>query len=199
MTDLESAARAFHARDGRAAAGGGRHPGWGTANRVVPLGDAYLELVAVVDPDEARRSPFGRWVAASSGSLVPLGWAVRTDRIDDLSHRLALDVADGSRVTTDGDVVRWRLAGVERAAAEPTLPFFIEWRRGTPHPGQAVANHPAGRARIESLELAGDEGRLTEWLGPHEMPVSVQLGDPAVRRVVVSTESGTAVVAASAD
>jgi hypothetical protein len=26
--------------------------------------------------------------------------------------------------------VRWRLTGVEQAAAEPSLPFFIEWGRG---------------------------------------------------------------------
>ena len=198
MTDLESASQQLHARYGLATAGGGRHPGWGTANRVVPLGDAYLELVAVVDPDEARGSSFGRWVAASAGALVPLGWAVRTGRIDDVGRRLALDVADGSRVTPDGAVVRWRLAGVERAAAEPSLPFFIEWGRGTPHPAQLTADHPAGRARIESVELEGDEGRLTDWLGPQDLPMTVRPGEPAVRRIVLSTESGPAVLTAQA-
>ena len=41
---------------------GGRHPGWGTANWIVPLGDAYIELIAVVDEEEARTSTFGRWI-----------------------------------------------------------------------------------------------------------------------------------------
>ena len=50
---------------------GGRHPGWGTANRIVPLGDTYIELVTVVDEAEAAQSPFGRWVASAPDG--PLG------------------------------------------------------------------------------------------------------------------------------
>ena len=38
---------------------GGRHPGWGTANRIVPLGHAYLELVSILDEDEAPSSRTG--------------------------------------------------------------------------------------------------------------------------------------------
>ena len=71
-----------HARDRSAARPGldrGRPPpGWGTANRIVPLGEAYLELVTVVDDPEAAQSPFGRWVAEAGPTLAePLGWAVR--------------------------------------------------------------------------------------------------------------------------
>jgi hypothetical protein len=32
-------------------------------------------------------------------------------------------------------------AGVEQAAAEPCLPFFIEWGKETPFPGQAPVSH----------------------------------------------------------
>jgi hypothetical protein len=71
--------------------------GWGTANRIVPLGDTYLELVAVVDQAEAKRSAFGSWVAAASGAVArPLGWAVRTDALDEVASRLELSVATGS-------------------------------------------------------------------------------------------------------
>ncbi|HEY8778025.1 MAG TPA: VOC family protein [Gaiellaceae bacterium] len=62
--DLAAAAHEFEVEHGLASIEGGRHPGWGTANRIVPLGKSYLELVAVVDQDEAARSDFGRWVAA---------------------------------------------------------------------------------------------------------------------------------------
>jgi hypothetical protein len=41
-------------RYGLASIEGGRHPGWGTANRIIPLGDAYIELVTVVDDEEAQ-------------------------------------------------------------------------------------------------------------------------------------------------
>ena len=49
VTELESAGEAFEERFGLASVEGGRHPAWGTANRIVPLGSSYLELVGVVD------------------------------------------------------------------------------------------------------------------------------------------------------
>lgn len=155
---------------------GGRHPGWGTANRIVPLGDAYLELVAVVDAAEARESTFGRWVARSDG---PMGWAVRTDRIEEVAARLGLTVVDGSRIGRDGRLLSWRLAGVEQAAAEPLLPFFIQWAPGTPLPGAAAPSEQ----RIEALELTGAAERLSAWLGDHRLPVTVRPGPPGVAGV----------------
>jgi hypothetical protein len=43
----------------------------------VPLGDTYLELIAVVDEAEAAQSPVGRWVAEMQRGR-PLGWSVST-------------------------------------------------------------------------------------------------------------------------
>ena len=178
---------------------GGRHPGWGTANMIVPLGDAYLELVAVADPAEAAGSPFGRWVAAAqAGPARPLGWAVRTERLDDVAHRLGLTVSAGSRAGRDGGLVRWRLAGIERAAAEPSLPFFIEWQPGTLLPGRAPATHRAGAVRIAGLELTGDAERLAAWLGSHRLPVSVRPGAPALASVVLTGAAGEIVLGADA-
>jgi hypothetical protein len=191
VSDLADAARELEARHGLASVGGGRHRGWGTANAIVPLGDAYLELVTVVDEAEAQASVFGRWVAGALPTAArPLGWAVRTRRLDDVVERLGLDVLPGSRVTAGGGLVRWRLAGLDRAAAEPTLPFFIEWADGTVLPGDALVEHPAGRAFITRLELTGDADRLAGWLGPHDVPVSVHAGPPEVTSVTFSGAAG---------
>jgi hypothetical protein len=162
---------------GLASIEGGRHPGWGTANRIVPLGDAYLELVAVVDEAEAAQSAFGRWVAGAPEG--PLGWAVRTDRLDEVAARLGLAVSDGSRVRRDGRLIQWRLAGVDEAAAEPCLPFFIEWAPGTTLPGHGH------EGRIDGLELVGDAARLRDWLGDHDLPITVRSGPPAVAAIDV--------------
>src|SRR5262245_13448232 len=62
VTDLEEAARGFESRYGLASVDGGRHRDFGTANRIIPLGSTYLELVAVVDPGAAAGSSFGWWV-----------------------------------------------------------------------------------------------------------------------------------------
>jgi Glyoxalase-like domain len=125
VADLAAAGREMEARHGLASVEGGRHPGWGTANRIVPLGETYLELVAVVDEAEAAQSPFGSWVAqASPARAKPLGWAVRTNKLDEVARRLGLVVAAGSRATRGGQLLRWRLAGVEQANGRALAPIL---------------------------------------------------------------------------
>ena len=192
VTDLDGAARTLVTCHGLAWVEGGRHAGWGTANRIVPLGETYIELITVVDEAEAAGSAFGRWVAAGLESAPgrPLGWVARTDGLDQVAARLGLAVSSGSRPAADGRVLRWRLAGVEEAAAEPALPFFVEWGEGTPLPGTAEVEHPAGTVRLERLRLGGDVGRVTQRLGTEEMPISVTPGPPAVTGIVLAGEQG---------
>jgi hypothetical protein len=186
--DLNAVGREFHAHYGLSSVAGGHHPGWGTANRIVPLGDTYLELVAVVEPDEAAGCHFGRWVAAAPSGR-PLGWAVRTQKLDAIAGRLGLAVATGSRRRDDGLLLRWRLAGMEQAIADPALPFFIEWGDGTPLPGRAEADHQRGPLRIDQVRLTGDADRLEDWLGAHRLPITVRTGPPAVAGVVLAGAS----------
>ena len=83
--------------------------------------------------------------------------------------------------------MRWRLAGVEQAAAKPVLPFFIEWARGTPLPGSAPVAHDVGEVAIHELQLTGDVDELSAWLGEPRIRMSVRPGEPAVTAVVVAT------------
>src|SRR5437764_15398189 len=57
VEDLDRAAAGVRERHGLASVPGGRHPGWGTANRIIPLGPSYLELLAVADAAEAAADP----------------------------------------------------------------------------------------------------------------------------------------------
>jgi hypothetical protein len=82
------------------------------------------------------------------------------------------------------------VAGIEEAAAEPSLPFFLEWGDGTPFPGRAPVTHAAGEVEITSLELDGDRQRLADWLGSHRLPITVREGAPAVAGVILSGASG---------
>jgi hypothetical protein len=191
VSDLADGARILEERYGLASVEGGRHPEWGTANRIVPIGDAYLEMIAVVDRERALANAFGRWVAAvPHGALQLLGWAVRTTSIDVIAQRLDLAVRSGSRTRPDGRVIEWRLAGVERAESEPALPFFIEWGRDTPHPSTAMVSHPAGTVAISALELDGDATQLSTWLGDHSLPVVIGPGPSAVTGVVLGRSDG---------
>jgi len=189
VADLAKAGQEFEIRHGLASIEGGRHPAWGTANRIIPLGDSYLELIAVVDAALAAENAVGRWVASAvTESARPLGWAVRTSQLDEMARQLDLPISAGSRVTPDGEQLSWRTAGMDQAIAEPALPFFIEWAPGTKLPGQADIRHPAGEARISRLVLDEDPDRLTDWLGNHQLPIVVRPGTSAVREIHISSD-----------
>ena len=145
----------------------------------------------MVDDPEAAQSPFGRWVGGVHPKLrQPLGWAVRTHQLDDVAQRLGLTVEAGSRAGRDGQLVRWRVAGIEQAAAEPSLPFFIEWASGTSLPGRPLVTHRAGAVRIAELQLDGDADRLTAWLGGQRLPITVRPGAPALAGILLTGAAG---------
>jgi hypothetical protein len=195
VEDLAKAGQEFEVGHGLGSVEGGRHPAWGTANRIIPLGDSYLELIAVIDAALAAESAVGRWVASAvTETARPLGWAVRTSHLDEMARRLDLPISAGSRVTPGGERLGWRAAGMEQAIAEPALPFFIEWAPGTRLPGQADIRHPAGEARISRLVLDEDPNRLTDWLGDHQLPIVVRRGTSAVREIHISSDTGEIVL-----
>ena len=167
VADLDEAAVRFRQAYGLDSVAGGRHERWGTANRIVPLGDQYLELVAVVDPGQAGASGFGHDVLERVGQGG--GWltlAVETDDLEEIATRLGLEVDSGSRTRPDGRVVRWRMAAVDEARRDPWMPFFLAWDVPEDlHPGRARAGHGVRPQGIAWVEIAGDGERLREWLG----------------------------------
>jgi hypothetical protein len=192
VAELDDAAAALLDVHGLVALPGGRHPQWGTANRIVPLGDAYLELVAVVDPAAAATSAFGSWVADMASGRCGWGWAVRTSDIAATAARLGLEVVPGSRVTPTGTELRWQLAGAP--APDRTLPFFIAWDEGTPVPGTAYADHPAGDVRVSAVAVETDAAVLGGWLDCADLPVTVRPGRRGVVTVELAADTGRLVL-----
>jgi hypothetical protein len=159
------------------AAGGGRHDGMGTHNRIIPLGGGFLEVLAVADADEAAGSPLGRAVLGrieATGEGL-MGWAVAVEDVG------AIASARGLPVTTIGrQGMTARLAGVAEAMAEPMLPFFIERDPGIADPGSDVAGEG-----IAWIEVGGDAARLHAWLGRADVPVHVVEGPAEVRAMCI--------------
>jgi len=166
VESLDDAATRFEAEHGLIAVEGGRHPGHGTANRIIPLGRSYLELLAVVDRDEAHQSPLGSWALDQIDSAGGGAVCLRTDDLDAVCGRLGLQSVAMSRLTPGGEVLTWRVAGVEEAL--PTSrPFFIQWDvPAAIHPGRVFAEHPAGKSRLAGVSLTGDReyvAGLEQW------------------------------------
>jgi len=191
--DLEATSRALFDAHGLASYAGGRHPGHGTGNAIVPLGRDYLEIMTVADADEARGSAFGRWVldAIERGETF-LALSVRTDDVAALAARIGSDILNLERARPDGVTLRCRLAGLEAAMGPGRLPFFIQWDVAPEHhPGRARAPHRVEPLGIAGVELGGDAKDLEAWLGEPLPGLRVAGGAPGVRGLTIRTSEGT--------
>ena len=171
---------------GLASLPGGRHEGHGTGNRIVPLGDAYIEVMGVVDEAEAAASPMGAWLRVAALCL-------RTDGpgLAEIAGRLGLRPLLMSRDAPGGVTLSWRLAGLPEAMADPSRPFFIDWHvPDDQHPARGVAPHRVEPAGFAWVELAGDPAAIRDWLGADVPGVRVT-GAPAPGvRAAVAVASG---------
>lgn len=168
--DLAEAGARFERDYGLAAYPGGLHPGFGTGNLIIPLGELYVELIAVADEAVARANPLGSRVAeiASAGGGW-MGWVVRVDDLDARAAALGLAIFPGIRTTPSGEQLSWRLAGIERMIADPAYPFFITWDDMAVHPG--IPEQPG--APLAWIEVGAKAGDLRAWLG--ELPAWVRV------------------------
>jgi len=181
VPDPDAAAAELEVLVGLRASGGGRHETLGTFNRLVWLGDTYLELIGVWDEALATASWIGaptvRALAAGGGMAT---YALASDDLATDSERLRRQGADlqgpvpGERLRPDGRLVRWSIAAPPRLGPnEP--PFLIEHdlaaAEWTPEDrtARAAETHPlGGRVALEVLELPvaadGIAGRSTALL-----------------------------------
>jgi hypothetical protein len=194
--DLDGTAHRLEAEHRLPSVPGGRHAGLGTENRIVPLGDAYVELLGVADRDEAAANPFGTWLLANvEGGEAWIGWSVRTDDLDGVCARLGLEAQAMERSRPDGFELRWRVAGLAQARDDRSLPFFIQWDVPEEElPGRAGGEVQAAGARIAAVEVGGDEDALGEWVGELPGTVRVTAGPPGLRSVAVAGAGGVAVL-----
>lgn len=190
VADLDEAAVGLARSHGLDSAVGGRHAGLGTANRIVPIGDAYLELLAVVDHDEFARSGL-RLPSVRTRRNAFAGWMLRTADIAGVASRLGLEGTTMSRPDADGRVLRWRLAGLERMADAPELPVFIDWSPDRPgHPSRLPVTHAETVTGIAWVEVAGDADLVRRWCGDQDLDVRTVDGEPGVRAVGIETPGG---------
>ncbi|HEX8497685.1 MAG TPA: VOC family protein [Actinomycetales bacterium] len=196
----ETAARLADAL-GVSAVDGGVHPRFGTRNMILPLThDRYVEVVEVLDHPASDKAPFGQAVRARSADGGGwLGWVVAVDDMAPHEQRLGREAVVGSRKRPDGIELRWRQLGVKGLVSDPQLPFMIFWDGiGELHPS---AIGPTS-VTLESLQIAGDKTRVTDWLGLPPDYTSTEVGfdfvaprgTPGLLSCTFSTPSGSVTV-----
>jgi hypothetical protein len=178
--DLEAAAARIEDELGLQSVAGGRHIGQGTHNRIVPLGNGYLEILAVAKPGEAAASDLGRALSARLDLVGEglFGWAVAVDAVEPVADRLGLVIT-----TIQRQGLRAHLAGLAESMTDPSLPFFISRDPGVADPaagGEVLAGDAGG---ITGVGAAGDPDRLDRWLNGYDLPVRMASGTGAVRAV----------------
>jgi hypothetical protein len=143
--DIDGTVALLADRLGVRATAGGRHPGLGTRNALLDLGNgAYLEIIGV-DREAAGAvdgpRPFG---LDHIGEARLATWAARVDGIDGRVARARAagydpgSVRPMSRRLPDGTELHWRLTAPSAEAVE-LVPFLIEWGPGVPHPSTTSA------------------------------------------------------------
>lgn len=152
---------------------GGKHPGFGTRNFILPVANGmYVEVVTTLDHPSTEQSVFAQAVKRryeEGGGW--LSWVISVDDISDIERNLGREAVSGHRRRPDGFDLQWKQIGVKDVLTTPELPFFIQWLTD-------AAEHPSRNSselKISSLSLAGSESTLNEYLGTDFSLTGVQL------------------------
>ena len=154
--DLDRGIDFVEAHTGVRAGFGGVHPGVGTRNALLSLGERrYLEIIAP-DPKQETVKPYAVQQLTHIKELTTprlIGWAAHPGDIEAFAKKLresGVDVegpSSGSRVRPDGRVLNWKTLSLADDR-HGLLPFFIEWGTNSVHPSSdapAVATSNASR------------------------------------------------------
>ena len=162
VRDLDEATRIFRDKLGLVPSGGGVHTNGGTANRIIVIGDTYLELIAVRTPHEAQQSMVDR-LATGEGYL---NFALASNNIQaDSSAMRERNIAiigpkQGALNAGEGHTRAWQRMDIERPDLTQHYPFLIqhdsagEERRSRLAGWTTPPIHPLGVTKILSVTIS---------------------------------------------
>jgi hypothetical protein len=189
IDDLDRGIERFTELTGVSPARGGEHPGRGTQNALVSLGEGrYLEILAP-SPSASRAAADPR---TQHAELTPVGWALHTRALDDLAKGLRAagfrteGPTPGSRRTPEGTLLAWRTLAAEGNGLG-LAPFLIEWSEASAHPS---TTSPDG-CRLVSLALADREPTpLTRFFAAVGYAATVRAGSPPGMQLILACPRG---------
>ncbi len=190
-------------RLGCALTGGGQHPLMGTHNRVLGLGEVYLEVIAV-DPGAAQPAR-PRWLSLDTPAMrerlergpALIHWVASTDDIVALATTSPVDL--GEIIAASRGDLRWRIT-VPRDGGVPAggvFPSLIQWEGRGP-----AASLPDSGCRLESLGIAHPDAtslaRALRSMGlPADAPLAVDETSDAGTRLAARIQTPRGLVTLS--
>lgn len=176
---LDEGAAMVEAALGVPLAGGGQHPHMGTHNRLLGLGDLYLEVIAI--DQAAKRPAWPRWFDLDrfQGPTRLTNWVAGCD---DLETEVAASPAGvGVPVALTRGDLRWQMAvpGDGCLPFDGGFPALIRWF-GPLHPARILPDsgvrlirfeivHPQGDALTAALAGRLADDRVVVMTGPRAM------------------------------
>jgi hypothetical protein len=171
---------------------GGVHPGRGTQNALLSLGELrYLEIIA---PDPAQpdaKAPLALYLKTLSEPRL-VGWAAHPGDLRSFARKLQeAGVAfegptPGSRKRPDGRVLQWQTLTLKDNASG-LLPFFIEWSADSLHPS---ADSPAGCRVIRFELVTPDPDQLGKLAALLSLQVPITKGEKPQLRATLAGPKG---------
>jgi hypothetical protein len=171
---------------------GGVHPGRGTRNALLSLGERrYLEVIAP-DPkqDENNVTQFAIRTLMHLKALPSpylIGWAAHPGDVEQFSARLRdagvafTGPVPGSRQRPDGKVLNWKTLTL-KDDKDGLLPFFIEWSADSIHPS---ADAPEGCRLARFGAVTPNPAALNKIIDLLQLDVLVSQGDKAALHAAI--------------
>jgi hypothetical protein len=189
-SDLDRGIELVEDKTGVRPAIGGVHPGRGTRNALLSLGERrYLEIIAP-DPAQSEIVHYPQLRSMTDPRLV--GWAVHPPDIAAVTRQLTENKIafkgpdDGSRKRPDGRVLSWKTINLADDH-HGLLPFFIEWSADSVHPSKDA---PRG-CSLAYFEVMSDEpDDLSATVKRIGLDVPVQRSDKTRLRALITGPKG---------
>jgi hypothetical protein len=192
VSDLQEGIAYVENLTGMRASIGGKHPGVGTHNALLSLGNRqYLEIIA---PDPEQTTLVARYEHLRQKKTPQLfTWAAASQDVQALATKASaagLETAGpfaGSRARPDGRVLSWKTLAIQNSLGG-VIPFFIEWGKDVVHPSEDA---PAG-CQLVTFELSHPEPQLVrEMLRKLGIAAEVKRAQTERLRATVRTPKGS--------
>jgi hypothetical protein len=192
--DLDRGIALVEESTGVRAAMGGVHPGRGTRNGLLSLGERrYLEIIAP-DPAQSEIVHFPQLRSMTDPRLI--GWAVHPPDIAAIVKQLRENKVeftgpdDGSRKRPDGRVLNWKTINLADDR-HGLLPFFIEWSADSVHPSVDATKG----CTLDYFEvMSADPEELSSAFKRIGLDLPVQRSDKARLRALITGPKGDLVL-----